>query len=68
MRPPEPGDVLYTLNGYSYVVGEVLGGNSAEGYRFRQPYRHELEVQIARPNWRYKGRADGGPVDIEGGE
>lgn len=64
-RVPQVGDVLYGESGVPLAVGTVLGGNASEGYRVVKPYDNPGRWFTVAPWWRYRFRADNGPVIVE---
>jgi hypothetical protein len=68
-RVPQVGDVVYGESGQPLTIGKIIGGTFAEGYRvMKSGESSPLRWFTVAPWWRYRFRADGGPVEIEEGK
>ena len=60
-RVPEPGDIVYSGNGFQYNIYEVQCDSSQIRFKTRTWY----DWRVMNPKWRYSSRKDNGPVYIE---
>jgi hypothetical protein len=68
-RVPQVGDVMYGESGQALAIGEILGGSATDGYKvLRSGDTNRHRWFTVAPWWRYRFRADGGAVTIDGGE
>lgn len=58
-RTPEVGDVLYSGNGYEYIITSLMG---FAGVWYKRVFTSAV---VLPEKWRYRSRADGGPVEVE---